>query len=123
MSKPTHRDFLAGTVGVGAVVMLPIGASIPSLTPIETLSSLAAEDKYASVVHGLPWDVNTAGFRFSFNDAPLPEKSYIEEIYAPGDESGWAIVIEYTERTEDKPSQRSTRLVHGNWKMWREDVG
>ena len=120
MSESTRRDFLAGTVGVGVGIMLPTAAPIAGLAPISTLASLAAEDKYASVVHDLPWDQSTAGFRFSFNGEPLPEKSYIEEIYAPGDESGWAIMIHYDKTT--KPHVRSTELVRGKWKMWREDI-
>ncbi len=119
MITPTRRSFLAGSIGIAAAVVLP-SVAIAGLTPVETLTSLAAEGKYASVVHQLPWDVNTVGFQFSLNGEQLPPKTYIEEVYAPGDDSGWAVVIEYT---KDKPHIRSTRLVHGNWKMWREDVG
>ncbi len=118
MNTSTRRDFLAGTVGVGATVMLPIGASIPSLTPIETLASLAAQNKYASSDNHLPTDVHTKDYEFTLNGEMLPEDTYIEEIYAPGDDSGWAVVLK--PRDLDQPDQqRKTELVRGNWKIWR----
>ncbi len=121
MSKSTRRSFLTGTLGVGAAIMLPTAAPIAGLAPIATLASLAAEGKYASVVHQLPADVNEPNFRFSLNGEELPEGTYLDEIYAPGGDDGWAVVIEHKGKgsIEDAP----VRLVRGNWKMWREDVG
>ena len=117
MSTPTRRDFLAGTIGVGAVVILP-SAPIAGLVPIEPLASLAAEDKYASSVHQLPADVHTGDFEFSLNGEMLPEDTYIEKMYAPGDERGWAVVLK--PRDPDQPDQqRKAELVRGNWKIWR----
>lgn len=116
MSKSTRRDFLAGTVGVGAVAILP-GAPIAGLAPIETLASLAAQCKYISAVHMLPGDLHEADWRFSLNGEPLPEGTFCKEVYAPGDESGWAIVFR-------KPFRNgAVELIRGNWKIWRAESG
>ena len=112
----TRRDVLKGTViGAAAVVALPVTAApVPNLTPVVTLERLAAESKFASVELSLPIDVCTTEFRFTLNGKPYTE-FMIKEIYAPGDDTGWAVI--YTPIRDDMVHR--TRVVYGNWGLHR----
>ncbi len=82
---------------------------IPNLTPVETLASLAAEGKFASINHQLPINYNDC--RCFLNGE---EYTSIVEVYAPGDDSGWALA--YVRAN----GEQNQVLVHGNWKIVRE---
>ncbi len=119
----TRRNFMKGTVATAAtVVVLPMPSyAIAGLTPITTLSQLAAEGKYASTDHELPQDVATADFKFFLNGKlfePIGDEiGFIKEIYAPGGPSGWAVV--YVNRYKDEVVYHGveTKLVRGDWRM------
>ncbi len=84
------------------------------LTPPVTLAKLAAAGKFASVPLGLPLDVQTVDWEILFEGEPT---KYIPiEIYAPGDESGWAVVYV---PTEDGSHCGQAELISGRWELSR----
>ena len=120
MSNQSRRDILKGavvtTAAAATLVALPTAANIPGLTPAQTLVKLAAEGKFASSSLMLPSDVLSVGFEFTLNGEKMPD-GFIKEIYAPGDETGWAVV--YNEVTDNSPFDGSTHIVRGDWRFRR----
>ncbi len=94
---------------------------IPDLTPIVTLGQLAAEGKYANADLILPADIHSdeKDWQFSLNGESLEKGVFIKEIYAPGDDTGWAVL--YSKKTGDNYTA-ATELVRGRWTMWRVPV-
>ncbi len=85
------------------------------LTPPVTLAKLAAEGKFASVPLGLPLDVQAVDWEILFEGEPTDYMPI--EIYAPGDESGWAVV---TVPAEDGSYCGQTELIRGRWELSRK---
>ncbi len=101
---------LIGAAAVPLVVALPTSGPTPQ-ADLVTLERLAAEGKFVSATHELPPDVCTARRDIWLNGRPYHEP--VAEIYAPGDESGWAVVF-------DDLDTGNTSLVKGNWSFRRK---
>lgn len=86
-------------------------------TDIVTLERLAAEGKFMSAKHQLPANWMTGNFAFTLNGVTLtnPELFFVE-IYAPGNETGWAVV--YKKRTKGEHWDGATEVLHGNYEFW-----
>jgi len=124
--KATRRQVLTGAAATAAVVTLPMPSlAIPGLTDVVTLTRLADEGKYAcSHLPSLPTNRLALDWKF-FLDDELYEpagsnqigQSFIKEIYAPGDDSGWAVV--YVNKRVDGEVRYTTEtmIVHGNWRI------
>ena len=83
-------------------------------TPITTLNSLAAEGKFASADLQIPSNVSSWEDVEIFLDGVKHEGS-IFEIYAPGDDTGWAVI--YTKEDDKKFYD----LIHGNWSFKHDE--
>ena len=97
----------------------PPAHPIPSLTPVETLEKLAAEGRYASVLHDLPFNVSSPEWEWRFTLNGEPFGGSVAEIYAPGDDSGWATVYL---NSVDKRTGKDLEVIHGNWSFERMPV-
>ncbi len=80
-----------------------------------TLAKLAARGMFASVPLCMPQDIHSANLKILF-EGEVTERSIIE-VYAPGDETGWAVAY--------KPSEAGlhtgeTELIWGRWELVRE---
>ncbi len=115
--KTTRRQLLKGSVTGAAALALPSPAfSIPDLTDACTLTSLAAAGRFASSPLKIPTDVHSAKFRFLLNGQEFrPDSPSIVEIYAPGDDTGWAVV--YIDN--EVPFTGGTELIRGDWRIYR----
>ena len=82
---------------------------------IETLESLAAEGKFISATQKVPQDWQSADWKFTNNGVELPGVGIVE-VFAPGDESGWAVC--YVAGEEGKFTGE-TELIRGNWAIER----
>lgn len=116
----TRRDVLTLSTGVAAVavaaVVLPVPLlNVPGLASAETLTKLAAEGKFLSSRLELPTDWSTTDFAFYLDGVKQTDDAlFFKEIYAPGDESGWAVIYNRTE-----PWDGGTRVVYGRWTVKR----
>lgn len=84
---------------------------IPGLTPVVTLESLAAEGKFASVEKQLPIDIHASDFKFTLDGEAFD--GFVAEIYAPGDDTGWAVVYE----KHQSGQSHKQKLVRGDWRF------
>ncbi len=84
------------------------------LTSPVTLSKLAAEGKFASVPLGLPTDIKSVNWSILFEGSICALS--ILEIYAPGDETGWAVV--YKPPVEGMQCGE-IEVIHGRWTLER----
>ncbi len=80
-----------------------------------TLAKLAARGMFASVPLNMPQDIHSANLEIRF-EGEVTERSIIE-VYAPGDDTGWAVMY--------KPSEAGlhtgeTELIWGKWELVRE---
>lgn len=85
------------------------------VTPITTLEKLAAEEKFVSVPLNLPVDWVATDWIFKNNGVEM-SNSYLTEVYAPGDENGWAVV--YVDDAEGGHTGE-TMLIRGIWTIER----
>ncbi len=108
--QTTRRNVLKGALA-GAVVTVVPSHAIPGLTPIVTLERLAAEGKYLSVAHHLPHDHTQQDFTFFYNGKEIDKLRYFIEMYAPGDDTGWAVL--YGKDHSDR--QYDLEVIRGNW--------
>lgn len=90
--------------------MIYTSLPIPALTPIVTMESLCAQGKFVSASLKLPNDHLDCDWKFTLNGV---EHEDIAEVYAPGDDTGWAVVY-----AKCKDSVRKY-YVHGNWSIQR----
>ncbi len=113
----SRRDLLKGALATAAVSAVPF-AAIAGLTPVVTLGQLAADGKYANSETMLPEDIHDQDrhWKFSLKGKPVSDRTFIKEIYAPGDDTGWAVLYV---KTHGGPYKGETELVRGRWKMWR----
>lgn len=82
------------------------------LTPVKTLARLAVEGTFVSVDLNLPDHVHTMNPGITLDGEPF--KRFCAEVYAPGDESGYALVF-----PEDRNA--GIELVKGNFGLnWTE---
>lgn len=81
-----------------------------------TLSKLAASGMFASVLLGIPSDVHNADFKIHY-EGVLTKRSVLE-VYAPGDETGWAVV--YKEAV-DGFHTGEIELIWGKWELFQDD--
>ncbi len=120
----TRRNMLKMTAAVPVLALVPL-APIPDLAPLKTLEQLTAEGKYISVLHGLPCDTATAEWEFHLNGTLVDHTEvFLKEIYAPGDDTGWAVVYRPMHDKQGRPTGRQvgeTELIHGNWHIKRLD--
>lgn len=110
----TRRDLLKGTAATAVVATVPMPSrEIAGLTPAKTLTQLAAEGKYASSDHHLPADQMGCDFEWFLDGVRQGESEhfFVREIYAPGDQNGWAVL--YVKQPGAERSEE--RVVHGNW--------
>ncbi len=118
----TRRDMLKMTAAVPVLAIVPLGP-IPDLTPAKTLESLAAEGKYVSATHYLPLDVLSTKWEFSLNGVVQDNRyggTLLQEVYAPGDHTGWAVVYVKVYKSDGSRSNANhTKLIHGNWRIKR----
>ena len=84
------------------------------LTSPATLAKLAARGMFASVPLSMPPDIHSANIKTLF-EGEVTEQSIIE-VYAPGDETGWAVV--YKPRG-DGMHTGETELIWGQWELKR----
>lgn len=87
------------------------------LSPPATLAKLAARGMFASVPLNMPPDIYSANLQILF-EGEVTTKSILE-VYAPGDESGWAVVYK---SDEDGKFVAETELVWGKWELVRESA-
>ena len=85
------------------------------LTSPATLAKLAARGMFASVPLSMPQDIHRADIKILF-EGEVSERSIIE-VYAPGDETGWAVV--YKPGPNDGSFTGETELIWGQWKLVR----
>lgn len=83
------------------------------LTSPVTLEKLAAAGKFASMPLMLPQDVCTVDWRILLDGELL--SCYVVEVYAPGNETGWAVVYKDTEAGRIGEME----LIYGNWELIR----
>ena len=84
------------------------------LTSPVTLEKMGAEGKFASVPLSIPRDVQTVDWTILFEGKPT---TYFPiEVYAPGDESGWAVVYK---PADDGSHTGQSELIHGRWELIR----
>lgn len=130
----SRRDFLTGSGRIAAIVAATAAIvpqfPIPGLTQVLedpkwpgdviTLERLAAEGKFASSPLSIPANVHNADYAFWFNGVKQ-SNIFLTEIYAPGDESGWAIVYRPGENGDrlirDKTGEPILDVVQGNWRF------
>ncbi len=84
------------------------------LTSPTTLEKLGAAGIFASVPLSMPRDVQTVDWKILFEGEPTVHLPI--EVYAPGDESGWAVV---TKLAEDGTYCGQTELIRGRWELIR----
>ena len=87
------------------------------LTSPATLAKLAARGMFASVPLSMPQDIHTADIKILF-EGEVSERSIIE-VYAPGDETGWAVVYK---PGVDGAHTGETELIWGQWLLVRGKV-
>ncbi len=99
--KTTRRDMLKITAAGSALALVPLGP-IPGLASLTTLEQLAAEGKYVSAANHLPLDWASAQWEFSLDGVVQDhiKEMMIQEVYAPGDDTGWAVVCMWLLRSE-----------------------
>ncbi len=85
------------------------------LTSPATLAKLAARGMFASVSLGMPQDIHSANIQILF-DGEVTTKSIIE-VYAPGDETGWAVAYV---PSKDGKHTGETELIWGKWELVRD---
>ena len=86
-----------------------LAAPIPAATTMDDLARLADEDKFASVDHHLPSDYMVDHWEFIRDGVVQPKGLLLVSIYAPGDETGWAEVVQAGE----------TQVIPGDWRFHR----
>ncbi len=87
------------------------------LSPPVTLSKLAAQGMFASIPLNIPPDVQNADLKIQY-EGVLTKRSVLE-VYAPGDETGWAIV--YKEAVDGFHSGE-VELIWGKWELFRGET-
>lgn len=128
MKELNRRSVIVNTLALAAVTtaLTPDVLSADSrstlpivgTTPVETLEKLAAEGKYANVDLAIPHDV--LGTDLNVEMAGVDTRDYpVLEVYAPGDDSGWAVVYDSPERKRNNRSYLLTKIIHGNWSISR----
>ncbi len=85
-----------------------------TLTSPATLAKLAARGMFASVLLNMPPDVCNGDITTYLNG--VSTKHGVLEVYAPGDETGWAVVCKDGNHTGE------TELIYGVWTLHREPV-
>lgn len=134
MSKKSRRDFLKiGGVTVAMASVFP-QFPIPGLTPIAvraagfspggddeiiTLEKLAAEGKFCSSPLNIPANVHKVDYVF-YLDGVKQNNIFLTEVYAPGDDTGWAVV--YRGRGDKghllgEDGEPIMDVVRGNWRF------
>lgn len=89
---------------------------IGNLTHIVTLAKLAAEGKFVSIGHSLPVDLHQTEWLFTCDGKEYPVVDLVE-VYAPGDNTGWAVI--YVKKHIGIPLGK-TEVVRGNWTIERK---
>lgn len=79
-----------------------------------TLAKLAARGLFASVPLNMPPDIHNVDWTILFEDEPCTKS--IIEVYAPGDESGWAVCYK---PSVDDVHTGETELIFGRWQLVR----
>ncbi len=87
------------------------------LTSPATLAKLSARGMFVSIPLGIPGDVHNANYKIYFNG--LLTKRSVLECYAPGDDSGWAVV--YKEAV-DGMHTGEIELIWGQWELTRGEA-
>ncbi len=80
-----------------------------------TLAKLAARGMFASVPLNMPQDIHSANLEIRF-EGKVTERSIIE-VYAPGDETGWAVMYK---SSEAGLHTGETELIWGRWELVRD---
>jgi hypothetical protein len=73
----------------------------------KTLEELAEEGKYASIDHKLPPYLFRCDVNIFYGSTPV--ELVVREIYAPGDDTGWAVV--------HKKGTKETQIIRGPWRL------
>ncbi len=82
------------------------------LTPVTTLARLAAEGKFASLDLNLPADQLYMNPNITLNGEPFTR--FVTEVYAPGDNTGYALAYPYDRNA-------GVELIKGNFALnWTE---
>ncbi len=89
-----------------------------TLTSPATLAELAARGMFASVLLNMPSDIHNANLTICFKG--IKTKRNVLECYAPGDETGWAVVYKNAEDIVEHTHE--TELIYGVWTLHREPV-
>ena len=84
------------------------------LTPLVTLDKLAAQGLFVSVPLNLPHDIHHVDWTILFDGEPCSKS--ITEVYAPGDDTGWAVCYKPGDNNEHTGE---TELIHGHWQLVR----
>ena len=87
------------------------------LTSPATLTKLAARGMFASKPLNMPPDIHSGNITI-LCDGEVSHKPVIE-VYAPGDETGWAVVYK---PTEDGGYTGETELIFGKWLLCRGEL-
>lgn len=86
------------------------------LSPPATLAKMAARGMFASVPLNMPPDISRGNLVVHF-EGVVTEHSVIE-CYAPGDETGWAVVLK---ADADGQHRGQVDLIWGKWLLVRND--
>lgn len=97
--------------------MPQVEGPIPELADEVLLRELSGELKFMSANHQLPDDWCTGEFKFTFDGHEITGAS-IREIYAPGDETGWAVVYNLASE-HGRSHDGSVSIIRGNWHVER----
>jgi hypothetical protein len=84
------------------------------LTSPVTLAKLAARGMFVSVPLNMPQDIHSVDWTILFDGEPTIKS--IIEIYAPGDNTGWAVA--YKPNVDGKHTGE-TELIFGQWQLVR----
>ncbi|KKL14100.1 hypothetical protein LCGC14_2519170 [marine sediment metagenome] len=82
-----------------------------------TLAKFAASGMFASVLLMIPQDVHSADIKVHYEG--VLTKRFVLEVYAPGDETGWAVV--YKEAV-DGIHTGEVELILGKWELFRGET-
>ena len=86
-----------------------------TLTSPATLAKLAARGMFASIPLNMPPDIHNANITICLKGVPI--KRGVLECYAPGDETGWAVVYKLE---VDGLHTGEVELIYGVWTLHRE---
>ena len=73
----------------------------------KTFEELAEEGKYASIDRKLPPYLFRCDVNIFYGSTPV--ELVVREIYAPGDDTGWAVV--------SKKGSKETQIIRGPWQL------